>query len=302
MEARLASRRLELPHDHPEIQASMSSLASMYSDLGRHEDALKLSEEVLEFRRRVLPSDHPDIATSMSSLAWTYSALGQHKDALKMSEEELEFQRRVLPSDHPDIAMSMSNLAWTYSALGLHKDALKMSEVVLEFRRRVLPSDHPHIATSMDNLASTYSALGRHTDALKLQEDALEFRRRVLPSDHPDSATSENSKLASMPPDRGRLKDAQPQTFGDSFMDSRGAPEGKIGTKAMELRSVCDLVFSRADSVPVQIFRNKLMFTGEGRYGTALCSRKIFSYFSKHKHIPSQDLLANRCLCLRRSL
>ena len=39
----------------------MSNLASTYSELGRHADALALREKVLEFRRRVLPKDHPDI-------------------------------------------------------------------------------------------------------------------------------------------------------------------------------------------------------------------------------------------------
>ncbi len=39
----------------------MGSLASMYSALGRHADALAMEERVLEFRRRVLPADHPDI-------------------------------------------------------------------------------------------------------------------------------------------------------------------------------------------------------------------------------------------------
>ena len=39
----------------------MSNLASTYSDLGRHDDALAMKERVLEFRRRVLPENHPDI-------------------------------------------------------------------------------------------------------------------------------------------------------------------------------------------------------------------------------------------------
>ena len=39
----------------------MSNLASTYSALGRHADALTMRERVLEFRRRVLPADHPDI-------------------------------------------------------------------------------------------------------------------------------------------------------------------------------------------------------------------------------------------------
>jgi hypothetical protein len=39
----------------------MSNLASTYSALGRHADALAMEERVLELRRRVLPADHPDI-------------------------------------------------------------------------------------------------------------------------------------------------------------------------------------------------------------------------------------------------
>jgi hypothetical protein len=39
----------------------MHNLASTYSDLGRHADALAMKERVLEFNRRVLPEDHPDI-------------------------------------------------------------------------------------------------------------------------------------------------------------------------------------------------------------------------------------------------
>ena len=39
----------------------MSNLAAMYSDLGRHADALAMGEQVLEFLRRVLPANHPDI-------------------------------------------------------------------------------------------------------------------------------------------------------------------------------------------------------------------------------------------------
>jgi hypothetical protein len=39
----------------------MGNLASTYYALGRHADALAMTEQVLEFRRRVLPADHPDI-------------------------------------------------------------------------------------------------------------------------------------------------------------------------------------------------------------------------------------------------
>jgi hypothetical protein len=39
----------------------MNNVASKYSALGRHADALAMFEQVLEFQRRVLPADHPYI-------------------------------------------------------------------------------------------------------------------------------------------------------------------------------------------------------------------------------------------------
>jgi collagenase-like PrtC family protease len=39
----------------------MHNLASTYSALGRHADAVAMGEKALEFRRRVLPANHPQI-------------------------------------------------------------------------------------------------------------------------------------------------------------------------------------------------------------------------------------------------
>ena len=39
----------------------MKNLAQMYSDLGRHADALPLFEKALEILLRVLPANHPSI-------------------------------------------------------------------------------------------------------------------------------------------------------------------------------------------------------------------------------------------------
>jgi tetratricopeptide (TPR) repeat protein len=99
----------------------MSNLASVYDELGRHEDAVAMGEKALEFKRRVVPENHPDIGAArlrllfeedfdfstpgyaMNSLANTYVHLGRYQDALAMGEKALEFRRRVLPANHPDI-------------------------------------------------------------------------------------------------------------------------------------------------------------------------------------------------------
>jgi hypothetical protein len=42
----------------------MGNLALTYSELGRHQDALVMKENTLEFHRRVLPENHPDIGAT----------------------------------------------------------------------------------------------------------------------------------------------------------------------------------------------------------------------------------------------
>ena len=39
----------------------MGNVASTYSALGRHADALAMGEKALEFQRHVRPADHPEI-------------------------------------------------------------------------------------------------------------------------------------------------------------------------------------------------------------------------------------------------
>jgi hypothetical protein len=46
------------------VGTAMSNLSNMYSKLGRHQDALVMQEEMLEFRRRLLPDNHLDIGAT----------------------------------------------------------------------------------------------------------------------------------------------------------------------------------------------------------------------------------------------
>jgi hypothetical protein len=47
----------------------MHDLATTYVVLGRHNEALSLQQEVLEFNRRVLPEDHPHIGNEIVWIA-----------------------------------------------------------------------------------------------------------------------------------------------------------------------------------------------------------------------------------------
>ena len=176
--------------DHLDTLTSMTDLAHSYDDLSRHDDALKLREQVLVAAKREFPLDHPFTLISMHNLAISYGQMGRYADALKINEETLAARKRVLPVDHPDTLKSIGNLSILYSLLNRPADALKLKEEVLEIRKRVLPKDHPDTLHSMHNLAASYEALNRPADALRLNEETLAIRKRVLPKDHPHTLLS----------------------------------------------------------------------------------------------------------------
>jgi tetratricopeptide repeat protein len=56
---------------HPATLLAMNDLASSYSDLGRHQEAM-LREKTFEARQRTLGSEHPDILLAMNNLGTAF--------------------------------------------------------------------------------------------------------------------------------------------------------------------------------------------------------------------------------------
>ncbi|KAH8834489.1 hypothetical protein DL96DRAFT_1522180 [Flagelloscypha sp. PMI_526] len=189
----LTETRERLGANHPDTLKSMKHLASTYSALGQHHNALELREHVLKLRKRIIGEEHPSTLASMNNLAGTYSHLGQHRDALELREQVVKLHRRILGEEHPSTLRSMGNLASNYSALGQHRDALELNEQVVKLRKRILGEDHPSTLRSMNNLATAYSDLGQHRRALELNEHVLKLRMRILGEEHPDTLTSMSS-------------------------------------------------------------------------------------------------------------
>jgi hypothetical protein len=179
-----------LPEEHPHIVTSISNLASSYSDLGMHGEALQLRKDALAMLKKTLPEEHPHIASSMSNLAGSYSDLGMHREALQLRKDTLAMRQRTLPEEHLHIALSMGCLAMSYSDLGMYREALQLRKDALAMLKKTLPEGHQHIASSMSNIAGSCFALGMHGEALQLNKDALAMLKKTLPEEHPLIATS----------------------------------------------------------------------------------------------------------------
>jgi hypothetical protein len=89
----------------------MGNLATTYSALGRHQDALVLEEKTLEFRRRVLPENHPDIGTSCFNISISYGQAGDFHRAIEKAREALRIWQAALPPSHPHVKMAQERVS-----------------------------------------------------------------------------------------------------------------------------------------------------------------------------------------------
>lgn len=175
-----------------------NNLGARLSDLGRHEEALKATEQAVRFYR-ALVQRHPDtfgssLAASLGNLSSRLSEMGQREEALQAAQEAVELYRE-LTQRNPDtfqqgLAMSLGNLSTRLSNVGHREEALKAAEEAVELylllAQRNPYAFQPDLASSLDALGISLSELRRLEEALKATQEAVELYR-VLAYRHPDA-------------------------------------------------------------------------------------------------------------------
>ncbi|KAK3170216.1 hypothetical protein OEA41_009602 [Lepraria neglecta] len=173
-----------------DCQRMASKFALVYSEAGRRQEALQLTEQVVEANKRTLGEEHPDTLGSIHNLAIRYSEAGRRQEALRLTEQVVEANKRTLGEEHPDTLGSIHTLANSYSEAGRRQEALRLTEQVVEANKRTLGEEHPNTFRSIHDLAIGYSKAGRRQEALQLTEQVVEANKRTLGEEHPDTLVS----------------------------------------------------------------------------------------------------------------
>ena len=187
---------------------SLSLLAVVLQNQGKHEEAEKLHQRALEGYEKVLGSEDRHTLTSVSNLALVLLGQGKHQEAEKLYQRALEGYEKVLGSEHPNTLNSVSHLASVLQDQGKHEEAEKMHRRALEGEEKVLGSEHPNTLTSVSHLASVLQDQGKHEEAEKMNRRALEGEEKVLGSEHPNTLTSVGH-LALVLQDQGKHEEAE---------------------------------------------------------------------------------------------
>ena len=186
----------------------MTSLASLYYELARFNDATPLFEAVLRIYREKLPEQHPDIAEGMNNLALLYSTQGRDTDAENLYEKALEIKNSV-PFNSKDYAIGMRNLSLLYIKQKRYDEAESLLNQALGLVR-AQPSAFPFPAADIANtLADLRRRRGQNKSAERFYGEALRILQSALPPQHPEIAICLHN-LANIYIKQGKYKESLP--------------------------------------------------------------------------------------------
>jgi tetratricopeptide (TPR) repeat protein len=179
----------------PEVQARlMSTMGTVYRNLGLYDSSATLYRQSLAVRRRALGSRDPAVATSLHDLGTLLVISGDHAGAQAALSEALALRETLYGADSEEAAITAGSLAQLAYARGDYPKAEALFQRELDTLRARAPGNEEAISDCLNDLAMTIQQT--HSDyarAKVLLSESLEIRRKLFPGEHPKIAQSLNN-------------------------------------------------------------------------------------------------------------
>ncbi len=162
--------------DVPDVWWMQRGHAAALNGLGRHDDALKVMEPLVELvkaaPRRI------ELSLHLAELGATYLGLGRASDALACYEESLQIIEDAGDGESSEGGASMMGLARTQRDLGRNEAADASFQRALEIIADSLGDDHPDRIRGLRDYADWLRVIGREEQAMELFREAEELSGR----------------------------------------------------------------------------------------------------------------------------
>ncbi|RFU78060.1 kinesin light chain [Trichoderma arundinaceum] len=175
---------------HPNTVTSMSSLATVYQNLGEWGEAEKLELEVVECRTKALGAEHSETMATWSSLACLYQKQGRWDEAEKLGQQILGTLEITCGTHHGSTLQSKIDLASAWNGQGRWEEAQKLALDVIEYLKLRLKDDDLTIMSASATLALAYRNQGLWREAEELGGRVMETYKDKLGADHPSTLES----------------------------------------------------------------------------------------------------------------
>ena len=175
---------------------------------GKYQEAIQISQRVLEINEKALGGEHLRVATSLNNLAELYRSLENYPLAEPLYKRALAINEKVLGREHPNVAGVLNNLGLLYSGQRNYPAAEPLYKRALSINEKALGAKHTNVATNLNNLANLYRKQGNYLAAVPLYKRALEIYEEAFGAKHLRVASSLGN-LAELYHDQGNYSAAE---------------------------------------------------------------------------------------------
>jgi tetratricopeptide (TPR) repeat protein len=192
--ARVGAGLVERMGSPPSLRAKAAeALGGVLRNLGRWEEAERLTRESLELRRATFGDDHPDVAVSRNNLGLLLYHLRRPEEGIEHLELALASWREHLGDEHPEIGKARNNLAMVLEQAGRLDEAEREYREALRIRSSAYGPENRQTVETRHNLAIVLWRQGK----LELAHDefvaVLRQWSQSLPPDHPKLSVGHNN-------------------------------------------------------------------------------------------------------------
>ena len=173
------------------LASTLDQRWKLLSQLGRHEDALKVAREAAETWRTAVALDGArtrQLAQALNRLAVTLGRLDREAEAIPFTEEAITINRRLVTQYDGQLALSLSNLVVSLTGGEEWGRALPAAEEAWEIHRRLAVADpklRDEAAKDADQLRRVLRRLDRPDEILHVSETMVNHERALV-ADDPD--------------------------------------------------------------------------------------------------------------------
>lgn len=164
----LKRRRSLLPAEHIDILHAQSALALQYNEIGQHDQAIPLLEELIGIQGSRGPLHDGGSLSERFELARAYLGTNHVEKAVSLLKTVVEEREITLPPEHPDLLSSQHALALAYSRCDHLELGIPVLEHVVVVRRNTLACTNTNRFTSEYNLINNYITNGQFSEARNL--------------------------------------------------------------------------------------------------------------------------------------
>ena len=151
----LKIRKQALGEKSPDYAVSLSSLGTLYFDLGDYAKAERLYLQAAGDQEADSGRNAPELPHSLKTWPGCTKPWATTSRPSRSILQAVEIRKSVLGEKHPDYATSLNNLGGLYQDMGDYLKAEPLFKQALEIHKQTLGEKHPDYANSLNSLART---------------------------------------------------------------------------------------------------------------------------------------------------